>query len=137
MSFSLPVLVEGGACLLCGPLPLVSPFSCFLFSSLFFSLLFSDCKSVCHLLSLLKPPMCHLCMHLSLCFLISPSFLPPFSSSLPSLCCVLCHTLSSQCLTSTWTLAGVSMPTAWWSAKSSVVPAAFLVSLCCRLPTTP
>ncbi|XP_026013104.1 tripartite motif-containing protein 46-like isoform X3 [Astatotilapia calliptera] len=65
----------------------------------------------------------------------APAFYLSSSTVLLPRCQTTC--LLQNCLTSTWTLAGVSTPTAWWSAKSSVVPAAFLVSLCCRLPTTP
>ncbi|XP_028453340.1 tripartite motif-containing 46b isoform X3 [Perca flavescens] len=61
-------------------------------------------------------------------YLSSPSvFLPRCQPS-----CLL-----RNCSTSTWTLAGVSMPTGWWSVKSSAVLAASLVSLCCRPLTTP
>ncbi|XP_061520294.1 tripartite motif-containing 46b isoform X4 [Phycodurus eques] len=41
-----------------------------------------------------------------------------------------------NCLTSTWTLAGVSTPTGWWSARSKERPAASPASPCCRPPTT-
>lgn len=63
-------------------------------------------------------------------------FFRPFSFCFLSLpCSLLCP--PSQCLTSTWTPAGVSMLTGWWSVKSSAVLAASPVSLCCRPLTTP
>lgn len=76
----------------------------------------------CRFLNLLNVSSCHLScllvwsLHV---FLLSLSF--PFH----------------QCLTFTLTLAGVSMLTDLWSAKSNVGLEASPVSPCCRPPTTP
>ncbi|XP_023265651.1 tripartite motif-containing protein 46-like isoform X5 [Seriola lalandi dorsalis] len=65
----------------------------------------------------------------------APALYLSSSSALLPRCQSTC--LLRNCSTSTWTLAGVSMPTGWWSVKSSAVLVASLVSLCCRLLTTP
>ncbi len=120
----------------CSPFLSLQSLSCFLSYLFLFSVLLSDCKSVtlslCCLpnLSLCVIFECTLCLHSFLTSACPP--LPYFSFSL-----LLPPRLPPKCSTSTWTLAGVSMPTDWWSVKSSAVHAASLVSLCCRPLTMP
>lgn len=113
VSFSLPVLVGGGACLLSVPLPLVTPLGCLLFSLFLFSLLLSDCKSaptfLCYLPNFsccnYKPYMSFLNAPVSLSSLYPHYFFSPFST--PFLFFLLCP--CSPCPLSAQLLPGLSL----------------------------